>query len=319
MKIAVLDDYQDAFAQLGFASQLTGHDVVSFKDTVSGAALVSRLAEFDIVVLIQQRSPLPRAAIAQLPKLKFISQSGHNVAHLDVAACADYGIVISAGGGGTPHATSEFVWGLILASMRRIPQEAQRLADGHWMGRPIGVGLKGKTLGIYAFGKIGTLVAQAARAFEMNVLCWGREGSLTRAAAAGYEVASTREAFFSGCDVITLHLPLNSATAGLITSADLAQMKPSALLVNTSRAQIIAAGALAEAMTLGRPGFAAVDVYETEPVLGGAHPLIGRDNVLCTPHLGYAEEGRYRELLGVACEQVVAYLQGAPINMWAGH
>jgi D-3-phosphoglycerate dehydrogenase / 2-oxoglutarate reductase len=319
MKIAVLDDYQDAFATLGFAQQLAGHNVVSFKDTVSGQALVSRLTDADIVVLIQQRSPLPRAVIEQLPKLKFISQSGHNVAHLDVAACAERGIVVSAGGGGTPHATSELVWGLILASMRRIPQETQRLADGHWMGQPIGVGLKGKTLGIYAFGKIGKLVADVARAFEMKVVCWGREGSTARAKQAGYDVAASREAFFSACDVMTIHLPLNAGTTGIITAADLALMKPTALLVNTSRAQIIAPGALAEAATLGRPGFAAVDVYESEPVLGGAHPLIGRDNVLCTPHLGYAEEGRYRELLGVACEQVKAYLAGMPINVWAGH
>lgn len=315
MKIVVLDDYQDAFRTLGFADTFGGHELVSFHDTVSGDALVQRLADADIAVLIQQRSPLPRAVIEHLPRLKLISQSGVNVNHIDLAACKERGIVVSAGGAGAPNATSELVWGLIIASMRRIPQEAQRLIDGHWMGRPIGVGLAGKTLGIYAYGRIGKLVAEVGRAFEMRVVCWGREGSTARAKAAGYDIAASRDAFFAAADVLTLHLPLNDQTRGLITPADLALMKPTALLVNTSRAQIIASGALAEAVSLGRPGFAAVDVFEDEPVLGGNHPLIGMDNVLCTPHLGYAEVDRYAVLLGVAADQVHAYLAGQPVNV----
>jgi D-3-phosphoglycerate dehydrogenase / 2-oxoglutarate reductase len=315
MKIVVLDDYQDAFSTLGFAAQFGGHEVVVFNDTVSGDALVQRLAEVDIAVLIQQRSPLSRAVIERLPRLEMISQSGVNVTHIDLVACKERGIIVSAGGAGAPNATSELVWGLIIASMRRIPQEAQRLIDGHWMGRPIGVGLAGKTLGIYAYGRIGTLVADVGRAFGMRVVCWGRDGSTARAKAAGYEVAASRDMFFATADVVSLHLPLNAQTRALITRADLAAMKPTALLVNTSRAQIIEPGALAAAVSQGRPGFAAVDVYEDEPVLGGDHPLIGRDNVLCTPHLGYAEVDRYTVLLGVAADQVKAYLAGQPINV----
>ena len=315
MKIAILDDYQDAFRSLGLDRQLSGHDIGVFHDSVAGEQLVARLADFDIALLIQQRSRMPGSVIAKLPRLKLISQTGHNVSHIDVAACQERDIVVSAGGAGNAHATSELAWGLILAALRRIPQEAQRLADGLWMGPPMGIGLQGKTLGIYAYGRIGKLVAEVARAFEMQVICWGREGSTERAKEAGFIVAASREAFFAEADVITLHLPLNDHTRGLITLADLTLMKPSALLVNTSRAEIITPGALVAAMHLGRPGLAAVDVFEDEPVLGAHHPLIGLPNVLCTPHLGYAEAGRYRTLLGTGVAQIQAYLAGAPINV----
>lgn len=316
MKIAVLDDYQGAFSALGFSDALkgSGHEVEIFTDTVTGDALVQRLQSADAVVLIQQRSALAGDVIVQLPNLRFISQTGYNLAHLDLVACQERGIVVSAAGAGTPHATSELVWGLVLAQLRQIPQQSQRLKEGHWMGPPMGQGLAGKTLGIYAYGKIGKLVADVGRAFQMNVVCWGREGSLARAVEAGFAAAPSREAFFAGADVITLHLPLSPQTRGIINPADLAAMKPSALIVNTSRAEIIASGALAAAVTAGRPGFAAVDVFEQEPVLGANHPLIGLPNVLCTPHIGYAEEGRYRALLGIAVDQLQAFALGRPIN-----
>jgi D-3-phosphoglycerate dehydrogenase len=222
--------------------------------------------------------------------------------------------VVAAGGAGNPSPTAELAWGLILSALRRIPQEVQRMKEGKWQGS-VGVGVEGKTLGIYAYGRIGSIVAKVGRAFGMRVVCWGREGSTARAREAGFEVASSREAFFENADVISIHLPLNKETRGIVKADDLARMKPTALIVNTSRAPLIVEGALAEALKRGRPGRAAVDVYEDEPVLGGKHPLIGMDNVVCTPHLGYVEEGTYESYFGTAIDQIVAYAAGKPINV----
>jgi len=223
-------------------------------------------------------------------------------------------VVISAGGAGNPNPTAELAWALILAALRRIPQEVQRLKNGQWQGS-VGVGLSGKTLGIYAYGRIGSLVAQVGKAFGMRVWCWGREGSTTKAKAAGFEVAPSREAFFAESDVISIHLPLNDGTRGIVTEADLTRMKPTALIVNTSRAPIIAKDALVKALKTGRPGRAAIDVFEEEPVLNANHPLISMDNVVCTPHLGYVEERTYDAYYGTAVEQILAYIAGAPINV----
>jgi D-3-phosphoglycerate dehydrogenase / 2-oxoglutarate reductase len=266
------------------------------------------------VVLTQQRSKMPRAVIEKLPKLKLISQTGRNAYHIDITACTERGIVISAGGAGNPNPTAELAWGLILAALRRIPQEAQRMKMGHWQGS-VGIGLSGKTLGVYAYGRIGSLVAQVGKAFGMRVWCWGREGSTAKAKAAGYEVAPSREAFFAESDVISLHLPLNDGTRGIVTAEDLGRMKKSALIVNTSRAPIIARDALVNALKAGRPGRAGIDVYEDEPVLNASHPLIGMDNVVCTPHLGYVEERTYESYYGTAVEQILAFVAGAPINV----
>jgi len=266
------------------------------------------------VVLTQQRSRMPRALVEKLPKLKLLSQTGHNVYHIDIAACTERGIVVSAGGRGNPNPTAELAWGLILAALRRIPQEAQRMKNGLWQGS-IGSGLAGKTLGIYAYGRIGSLVANVGKAFGMRVWCWGREGSTAKAKAAGLEVAPSREAFFAESDVISIHLPLNDGTRGIITLEDLGRMKQSALIVNTSRAPIVAKDALATALKAGRPGRAAVDVYEDEPVTGGNHPLIAMDNVVCTPHLGYVEEKTFESYYGTAVEQILAYAAGKPINV----
>jgi len=315
MKIAVIDDYQDAFRRHPAFAQLAAHQVTVFTDTLKDpVALGDRLAEAEAVVLTQQRSALPAAALARMPALRMISQTGRNVGHIDLAACAARGITVSAGGAGGPNATAELCWGLILSALRHIPEEVQRLKAGAWQ-HTLGTGLKGRVLGIYAYGRIGSLVARVGQAFGMRVLCWGRETSLAKAAADGFEVATSREAFFAEADVLSLHLALNAATQGIVTAADLARMKPTALLVNTSRAQIVAPGALAEALARGRPGRAAVDVYEEEPVLGADHPLIGLPNALCTPHLGYVEESVYAALYGTAIEQLLAYAAGAPVNV----
>ncbi len=314
MKIAVIDDYQNAFRNLECSAKLRDHEVSVYHDTEKNPArLAERLKDAEAVVLTQQRSPFPRVVIERLPRLKLISQTGRNAYHIDLAACTEKGVVVSAGGAGNPSPTAELTWGLILAALRRIPQEAQRMREGKWQGS-VGTGVAGKTLGIYAYGRIGSIVAKVGRAFGMRVVCWGREGSTARAREAGLEVAAGREQFFNESDVISLHLPLNKETRGIVKRADLDRMKPSALIVNTSRAPIIEDGALVEALKAGRPGRAAVDVYEEEPVLGN-HPLLKLDNVICTPHLGYVEEATYEAYYGAAVEQILAFAAGKPINV----
>ena len=315
MKIAVIDDYQDAFRKLDCYAKLKGHDVMVFHETEKEPArLAERIQDAEALILTQQRSPFTRALAERLPKLKIISQTGRNTGHIDVAACTEKGIAVAAAGAGNPNPTAELTWGIILASLRSIPQEVQRMKDGKWQGS-VGTGLSGKTLGIYAYGKIGSIVARVGKAFGMRVVCWGREGSTSRAREAGFEVAASREAFFAEADVLSIHLPLNPETRGIVKAADLARMKPTALIANTSRAPIIEAGALAEALKKGRPGFAAVDVYEDEPVLGASHPLIKMDNVTCTPHLGYVEQRTYESYFGNAIEQILAFAAGKPINV----
>lgn len=314
MKIAVIHDYADAFRSTAAYARLEGHEVLV--DTGAHTDL-ERLAGAEALVLTQQRVRVTRELLARLPRLKFISQTGKNLYHLDLAACAGRGIVISAGAPASrgPYSrTAELAWGLIIAALRHLPYEVERLKAGHWQST-VGTGLAGRTLGIYAFGHIGAAVARVGRAFGMNVVCWGREGSTARARAEGFAVAPGREAFFEGADVLSLHLPANEQTRGIVTPADLARMKPQALLVNTSRASIIAEGALAQALRRGRPGFAAVDVYEEEPLVGADHPLLGMRNALCTPHLGYAERGTFEGLYAVAVDQLLAFAAGKPINV----
>jgi D-3-phosphoglycerate dehydrogenase len=314
MKIAVIHDYADAFRRTGACARLQGHEL--HVDTGTRTDL-ERLAQTEALVLTQQRVSVTRELLERLPRLKFISQTGRNVYHLDLAACAARGIVVSAGAppaGGPYSRTAELAWGLIIGALRHLPYEVQRLRQGHWQST-VGKGLAGKVLGIYAFGPIGAAVARVGRAFGMQVLCWGREGSTARARAEGFAVAPGREAFFEAADVLSLHLPANAQTRGIVGSADLARMKPDALLVNTSRAPIIAEGALVEALRRGRPGFAAVDVYEDEPVVGAVHPLLGMRNALCTPHLGYVEQETLERMYGVAVDQLLAFAAGKPINV----
>jgi D-3-phosphoglycerate dehydrogenase len=319
MKIAVIHDYADVFRATRAFSRLKDHEVRVFTDAYTDPArVVEQASGCDALILTQQRVPVTRAIVEKLPQLKLISQTGRNVSHVDVAACTEHGIVVSAGGGsgaGTPYSTTaELAWGLIIASLRHIPYEVERLKQGHWHST-VGTRLFGATLGIYAFGHIGAAVARVGKAFGMNVVCWGREGSTARAKAEGFEVAPNRESFFENADIVSLHLPLNKETRGIVTAEDLGRMKPTALLVNTSRAPLIAEGALVAALEKGRPGFAAVDVYEQEPVVGATHPLLQMKNALCTPHLGYAERRSYEALYANAIEQVLAYAAGAPINV----
>jgi D-3-phosphoglycerate dehydrogenase / 2-oxoglutarate reductase len=316
MKIAVIDEYQDAFRDLACAARLQGHELMVYRDTVKDAAkFAARLEGCEAVIMTQQRSPLPKTLVDQLPaSVKLLCNTGRNVGHIDVAACTARGIIVAAAGGGLPNATAELTWGLILASLRSIPQEVEQLKQGVWQ-TTVGTGAHGKTLGIYALGKIGSVTAQVGKAFGMKVTCWGRDASKAKAKALGYEVPGSREAFFAGADVICLHIPLNKETRGIVTAADLAQMKPTALIVNTSRAGLIAEGALVEALKKGRPGFGAIDVYEEEPVVGGHHPLLKMPNVVCTPHLGYVERGTYESYYGTVVDSILGYAAGKPVNV----
>jgi D-3-phosphoglycerate dehydrogenase len=315
MKIAVIDDYQSAFKKVKAYPKLKDHDVFVYNDTEKDPEeLAARLKDADAVVLTQQRSPFPRAVIERLPKLKLISQTGKNAYHIDLQACTARGIVVSAGGGSTPNPTAELTWAIILGGLRHIPEEVQRMKEGRWQAT-VGVGLSGKTLGVYACGRIGSIVAGVGRAFGMKVICWGREGSTTKAREAGYEVPASRAAFFESADIISLHLPLNKDTRGIVTAEDLASMKPTAMIVNTSRGPIIAQGALEKALNEGRPGRAAIDVYDTEPLNDANYPLLKMKNVICTPHLGYVEERVYEAIYGVAIDQIAAFVAGKPINV----
>ena len=315
MKIAVIDDYQNAFRTLKCFPKLSGHEVVVYTDPETDIGkLAERLKEADAVVLTQQRTYFLRALIENLPKLKLIGQTGRAATHVDLQACTEKGIVVSAGGSGNPNATAELTWGLILSALRSLPFEVKRLKEGHWQST-LGIGVNGKTLGIYAYGKIGSIVAGGGKAFGARVLCWGRDGSTGRAKAAGFDVAKNREEFFSEADIVSLHLPLNKDTRGIVTREDLARMKPTALIVNASRAGLIADGALVEALKAGRPGMAAVDVYEKEPVLGANHPLLKMDNVTCTPHLGYVTRESYEEYYAVVVDDIVNFAAGKPSNV----
>ena len=316
MKITILDDYQDIVRTLDAFKKLEGHDVRIWNEhTKDVDVLADRLKETEALVLIRERTPLRAPLIARLPKLKIVSQRSV-YPHIDVDALTARGIVLASDmhPGKPSNATAELAWGLVLAAMRRIPQEMARLKAGMWQGS-VGLGLRGRTLGILGYGRIGKVVAGYGQAFGMNVVAYGREGSRERAQKDGLTVAQSRAAFFEQCDVISIHVRLKPDTRGMVTAEDLARMKPSALFVNTSRAGLVAPGALEEALRQGRPGMAAVDVYEDEPVLGAAHPLLHMDNVVCTPHLGYVERDDYEWQFSSIFDQIVAFEKGEPINV----
>ncbi|MEO6063541.1 MAG: D-2-hydroxyacid dehydrogenase family protein [Thermoflexales bacterium] len=311
MEIVIPDDYQDAVRHLACFSKLGGHTVTIFNDTVKDLdALAARLAPADVLVLIRERTAITEALLARLPRLRMISQTGKGVAHIDLEACARRGIVVATGTG-SPYAPAELTWALLLAAARRIPHEAARLRAGGWQST-LGVGLRGRTLGIWGYGKIGQVVAGYGRAFEMKVLVWGRAGSFARARADGLETAASPEDLLARSDALSLHIKLTQGTHGLVTAAHLGLMKPEAILVNTSRAELIAPGALVAALKAGRPGFAAVDVYEEEPVLGASHPLLALANALCTPHLGYVERDSYALYFSQAFDNVLGWAAGLP-------
>ena len=317
MKIAILDDYQDACRTLDAWTKLAGHDVTVFRDTLKDEdALVARLKDFEALALIRERTRFTASLLERLPKLRALSQTGKAGAHIDLAACNKLGIAVLEGSG-SPYATSELTWGLVLAAMRRIPQEVENLKKGGWQ-QSVGRALRGRTLGIYGFGKIGSVVAGYGRAFGMKVQVWGREGSLERAKAAGFEAAASREALFATSDVLTIHIRLAPETQGMVTGRDLALMKPDAVFVNTSRAELVTPGALAAGLVAGRPGFAAVDVYEEEPVQGAAHPLLALANAICTPHLGYVEKDGYELYFGGAFDNLAAFAKTLPQGKTGG-
>ena len=316
MKIAIPDDYQDAVRTLACFQKLNGHQVSIIREHVSNPeALAARLQGAEALVLIRERTPITESLLAFLPDLRFIVQTGKRAPHIDLAACTRHGVAVVYA---TPtvamrqNATAELAWGLILSAMSYIPQEVASLKAGHWQST-LGRVLHGRTLAIFGYGKIGSLVASYGQAFGMKVLVWGREGSRTRAHADGIEVAASKDALFRDADVLSLHIALTEETRGIVSARDLAQMKSSALLVNTSRAALIAPGALEEALRSGRPGYAAVDVYENEPVAD--HPLLHMDNVICTPHLGYVEKDSYEQLFGAAFDQLLAFVAGDTVNI----
>lgn len=316
MKITILDDYHDTLRTLDCFASLAGHDVEIWTDHVQDIdALAARLRDTEALVLIRERTEIRAALLHRLPKLRLISQRSV-YPHIDIDACTELGVVVSSSmHAGTPsYATAELTWTLVLAAMRQIPQQVAALKAGTWQ---IGVGhtLRGKTLGIYGYGRIGSAVAGYGKAFGMTVSVWARPDSRERARGDGHAVAPSKPAFFAECDVISLHMRLVDATRGIVTAADLACMKPTALLVNTSRAGLIERGALVAALESGRPGMAAVDVYEQEPVLDARHPLLRMDNVVCTPHIGYVTRDEYELQFADVFDQIVAYAAGTPTNV----
>jgi D-3-phosphoglycerate dehydrogenase len=316
MKISILDDYFDTLRTLACFKKLAGHDVTVFTDHVQDVdTLAERLRDTEALVLIRERTQIRAELLERLPKLKLISQRSV-YPHIDIAACTRLGIIVSSNmHAGTPSfAAAELTWGLVLAAMRQIPQQMAALQSGNWQ---IGVGhtLRGKTLGIYGYGRIGAVVAGYGRAFGMTVLVWSREPSLALARADGYNIAASKDEFFAQCDVLSLHMRLVEATRGIVTSADLARMKPTALIVNTSRAGLIAPGALVEALHAGRPGMAAVDVFDTEPLRDVNDPLLMLPNVVAAPHIGYVTRDEYEMQFSDIFDQIVDYAAGKPSNV----
>ena len=325
MNIVILDDYQDVVRKLDCSSLLDTYQAKVYTNTVKGIGQLSvRLKDADVIVLIRERTHLPRQLIEKLPKLKLVAQTGRVGDHIDVNACTERGIAV-AEGVGSPIAPAELTWALILAATRRIPQYISHLKHGAWqqaglkaasMPANFGLGkvLHGKTLGIWGYGKVGQLVAGFGRAFGMQVMVWGRESSLSRALADGHGVAESKEAFFAQADVLSLHLRLANETRGIVSLNDLSLMKPTSLLVNTSRAELIEPDALIAGLNRGRPGMAAVDVFESEPILQG-HALLRLENCICTPHIGYVEQNSYELYFSAAFHNVVNFIQGTPTNI----
>jgi D-3-phosphoglycerate dehydrogenase / 2-oxoglutarate reductase len=316
MKISILDDYHDTLRTLACFTKLAGHDVEIWNDHVQDVdALAERLKDTEALVLIRERTQIRAPLLDRLDKLKLISQRSV-FPHIDVDACTRRGVIVSSSqhAGAPSYAAAELTWGLVLAAMRRIPQQMAALQAGKWQ---IGVGnsLRGKIMGIYGYGRIGAVVAGYAKAFGMSVLVWSRETSLAGARADGYAAARSKEAFFEDCDIVSLHMRLVASTRGIVTAGDLGRMKPTALIVNTSRAPLIEPGALVSALRAGRPGMAAIDVYEEEPLTDIHHPLLTMDNVVCTPHIGYVTREEYEIQFADIFDQIIAYASGKPINV----
>jgi D-3-phosphoglycerate dehydrogenase / 2-oxoglutarate reductase len=325
MNIVILDDYQDAVRKLQCAARLEAYPAKVYTNTVKGIGQLSvRLRDADVIVLIRERTQISRQLVEKLPRLKLISQTGRVGSHIDIEACTERGIAV-AEGVGSPVAPAELTWSLIMTAMRRLPQYISNLKHGAWQqsgmksaSMPpnfgLGVVLKGKTLGIWGYGKIGQLVADYGKAFGMRVLVWGSQASREKAVEHGHEAAASRDALFSESDVLSLHLRLNEETFGIVTLDDLNRMKPTSLLVNTSRAELVEPDALIAGLNRGRPGMAAVDVFESEPILQG-HALLRLENCICTPHIGYVEQESYELYFGAAFDNVVNFIKGDVTNI----
>jgi D-3-phosphoglycerate dehydrogenase len=325
MNIVILDDYQDAVRKLQCASKLEDFQAKVYTNTVKGQGQLSvRLKDADVVVLIHDRSPITRQLIDKLPRLKLVCLTGRIGPHIDVQACTEKGIAVSEGVC-SPVATAELTWALIMSAMRRLPQYIGNLKHGAWqqsglksgaMPANFGLGssLLGKTLGIWGYGNIGQLVAGFGKAFGMQLLIWGSDAAKARASKDGYTIAHTQEEFFRQCDVLSLHLQLSASTRHIVKHADLAIMKTTALLINTSHAELIDTDALVGALNRGRPGMAAVDVFEIEPILQG-HALLRLENCICSPHIGYVEQDNYEMIFGSAFDNVANFIRGTPSNI----
>jgi D-3-phosphoglycerate dehydrogenase len=325
MNIVILDDYQDVVRKLDCAAKLENYPAKVYTNTVKGIGQLSvRLKDADVIILIRERTGLNRALIEKLPRLKMIAQTGRVGSHIDLTACTERGVAV-AEGVGSPIAPAELTWALVMAATRRLPHYISSLKHGAWqqsglksssMPANFGLGtvLKGKTLGIWGYGKIGQLVAGYGKAFGMHVQIWGSDESRVRAVKDGHTAATSREAFFQSSDVLSLHLRLSEATTGIVTSDDLGLMKPTSLLVNTSRAELVETNALIGALNRGRPGMAAVDVFESEPILQGS-ALLRLENCICTPHIGYVEKDSYELYFGAAFDNVINFIKGTPTNI----
>jgi len=318
LKVVILDDYQNVVSRLASFSLLDQHEVTVYNDSVTDLdTLVERLRDADAIVLIRERTWITDELLARLPRLRLISQTSSGVAHVDVEACTRRGVLVTVGTSGS-LAPAELTWALIMASSRHVHTYSAELKRGNWQsaaGLGLGRVVRGRTLGIWGYGRIGKIVAGFGRAFGMNVVIWGSEGSRGRAQTDGLIAAQSQEEFFSQADVVTIHLRLVEATRGIVTATDLTRMKQDALFVNTSRAGLIEPNALVSSLRAGRPGFAAIDVFDDEPVTDASHPLVSMDNVLATPHVGYVEQDNYEEYLGTAFENILAYVAEEPNNI----
>lgn len=316
MKIAILDDYHDTLRTLECFKKLDGHEITIWKDHAQAVdVLTERLHDTEVLVLFRERTQIQAPLLERLLKLRLISQRSV-YPHIDIGTCTRLGIVVSSNlHPGTPsYAAAELTWGLVLSAMRHIPQQVSALKSGGWQ-TGVGSTLRGKRLGIFGYGRIGSVVAGYGESFGMNLLVWAREASLLRARADGYATASSKAEFFERCDVLSLHMRLVDATRGIVTATDLARMKPTALLVNTSRAGLIEPDALVNALRAGRPAMAAVDVYESEPVLDPTYPLLTMENAVCTPHIGYVSRDEYELQFADIFDQIIAYAKGTPSNV----
>ena len=315
MNIVIPDEYQAVIERLPCYAMLDGHDVTTFREPAkSFEELVARLSPADVIVAIRERVNFNRALIERLPNLKLIALVGRNATTIDYAACSEHGIMVSRGKSNAPTSPAELTVALMMASRRNIVVEAERMRRGEWP-YTLSHRLRGSTLGIFGLGNIGSLVAQAGAGLGMRVLVWGQETSARRAKEAGYDVAASKAALFEESDVLSLHVRARGDTSGIVGPDDLARMKPTALLINTSRAGLIQPGALLAALRAGRPGYAAVDVYEEEPIMNGDHPFLSMPNVVCTPHLGWAEWENFDHYFSEAFDQIVAFAAGQPMRL----